>query len=113
MLEGKNIYLKQGIDATFTCGADVWEDISILDASGRYIGILNFFSLDRYTFSVEVSEIGSGDASEQAFSLLEESEKAGLVNLKGHHLRGGLRASIYNAMPEAGVDTLIDFMQNF
>lgn len=44
---------------------------------------------------------------------LEESEKAGLTNLKGHHLKGGLRASIYNAMPEAGVDTLINFMHRW
>lgn len=44
---------------------------------------------------------------------LIESEKQGLTNLKGHHLKGGLRASIYNAMPEAGVDALIDFMQDF
>jgi phosphoserine aminotransferase len=38
---------------------------------------------------------------------------AGLVSLKGHRSVGGMRASIYNAMPEAGVDALIDFMQDF
>ncbi|RJQ52527.1 MAG: 3-phosphoserine/phosphohydroxythreonine transaminase [Nitrospiraceae bacterium] len=44
---------------------------------------------------------------------LEESKKAGLVALKGHRSVGGMRASIYNAMPETGVDALIAFMQEF
>jgi phosphoserine aminotransferase len=44
---------------------------------------------------------------------LEEAEKAGLSTLKGHRSVGGMRASIYNAMPEAGVDALIDFMTDF
>lgn len=43
----------------------------------------------------------------------KEAEKAGLVNLKGHRSVGGMRASIYNAMPEAGVDALITFMKEF
>ncbi len=44
---------------------------------------------------------------------LEESEAAGLLNLKGHRSVGGMRASIYNAVPEAAVDALIDFMKDF
>ena len=44
---------------------------------------------------------------------LAEAELAGLKNLKGHRAVGGMRASIYNAMPEAGVDALIGFMQEF
>jgi len=44
---------------------------------------------------------------------LASATKAGLTNLKGHRLAGGVRASIYNAMPEAGVDKLIDFMKDF
>lgn len=44
---------------------------------------------------------------------LEEAEKVGLSTLKGHRSVGGMRASIYNAMPEAGVDALIDFMKDF
>ena len=43
----------------------------------------------------------------------KEAEKAGLVNLKGHRSVGGMRASIYNAMPEAGIDALITFMKEF
>lgn len=44
---------------------------------------------------------------------LASAEQAGLKNLKGHKLAGGLRASIYNAMPEEGVDALIGFMTEF
>jgi phosphoserine aminotransferase len=44
---------------------------------------------------------------------LAEAEKAGLCELKGHRSVGGMRASIYNAMPEAGVDALISFMTDF
>jgi len=44
---------------------------------------------------------------------LAEAELAGLKNLKGHRSVGGMRASIYNAMSEEGVDALIEFMQQF
>ena len=42
-----------------------------------------------------------------------EAADAGFVNLKGHRLVGGMRASIYNAMPAEGVDKLVDFMEKF
>ncbi len=44
---------------------------------------------------------------------LAEADIAGLKNLKGHRSIGGMRASIYNAMPQDGVDALIDFMREF
>ncbi|WP_447556475.1 3-phosphoserine/phosphohydroxythreonine transaminase [Vreelandella sp. EE22] len=44
---------------------------------------------------------------------LDEAEAAGLLNLKGHRSVGGMRASLYNAVPEAAVDALIAFMQDF
>jgi phosphoserine aminotransferase len=44
---------------------------------------------------------------------LADAAKAGLVTLEGHRSVGGMRASIYNAMPEAGVDALIAFMADF
>ncbi|MCK5504334.1 MAG: 3-phosphoserine/phosphohydroxythreonine transaminase [Thermodesulfovibrionia bacterium] len=44
---------------------------------------------------------------------LEQAKGAGLVTLKGHRSVGGMRASIYNAMPEEGVDALIAFMEEF
>ena len=46
-------------------------------------------------------------------TFLAEAKEAGLVTLKGHRSVGGMRASIYNAMPEEGVDALIDFMADF
>jgi phosphoserine aminotransferase len=44
---------------------------------------------------------------------LEESNQAGLLNLKGHRSVGGMRASIYNAIPLAAVHDLINFMESF
>ncbi len=44
---------------------------------------------------------------------VEEAAKAGLVNLKGHRSVGGMRASIYNAMPKEGVEKLVSFMKEF
>ncbi len=44
---------------------------------------------------------------------VKEAEAAGLVNLKGHRSVGGMRASIYNAMPLEGVQALVDFMAEF
>jgi phosphoserine aminotransferase len=44
---------------------------------------------------------------------LEQARSAGLVNLKGHRSVGGMRASIYNAMPDEGVDELATFMRDF
>ena len=46
-------------------------------------------------------------------AFLEGAEKVGLTTLKGHRSVGGMRASIYNAMPESGVDALIEFMKDF
>jgi len=51
------------------------------------------------------------EALEKKF--VEEAARAGLIGLKGHRSVGGLRASIYNAMPMEGVSRLIDFMGEF
>jgi phosphoserine aminotransferase len=51
------------------------------------------------------------DALDAAF--LKEAEAAGLSALKGHRAVGGMRASLYNAMPMQGVQALIDFMADF
>jgi phosphoserine aminotransferase len=44
---------------------------------------------------------------------LKQADARGLMQLKGHKLAGGMRASIYNAMPLAGVQALVDFMKEF
>lgn len=46
-------------------------------------------------------------------AFLAEAEQAGLLQLKGHKSVGGMRASIYNAMPLAGIEALVDFMRDF
>jgi phosphoserine aminotransferase len=46
-------------------------------------------------------------------SFLSEARAAGLTNLEGHRSVGGMRASLYNAMPVEGVTALTDFMREF
>lgn len=53
------------------------------------------------------------DSKETDAKFISAAEKEGLVNLKGHRSVGGMRASIYNAMPEAGVKKLVEFMKHF
>ena len=44
---------------------------------------------------------------------IKEATDSGFVNLKGHRTVGGMRASIYNAMPVEGVSKLVEFMKKF
>ena len=44
---------------------------------------------------------------------VKEAKAAGFENLKGHRSVGGMRASIYNAMPKEGVEKLVEFMRDF
>ena len=46
-------------------------------------------------------------------AFLKEAKQLGLIQLKGHRSVGGMRASIYNAMPLEGVQTLTGFMRDF
>ena len=54
----------------------------------------------------------TGDEEMDA-KFIAEAKKAGFVNLKGHRTVGGMRASIYNAMPVDGVEKLVEFMKEF
>ena len=49
----------------------------------------------------------------QIKKFVKESIEAGMTNLKGHRSVGGIRASIYNAMPYEGVEKLVAFMKEF
>jgi len=60
-----------------------------------------------------IAEQDEAKKSELETRFVKEAAAAGLVNLAGHRLVGGMRASIYNAMPIAGVRALIDFMKKF
>ena len=53
------------------------------------------------------------DSDELNAKFIKEATAAGFVNLKGHRSVGGMRASIYNAMPIEGVQALVDFMKKF
>ena len=53
------------------------------------------------------------DSDELNAKFIKEAEAAGFVNLKGHRTVGGMRASIYNAMPKEGVEKLVEFMKKF
>ncbi len=53
------------------------------------------------------------DSDDLNAKFIKEAKAAGFVNLKGHRTVGGMRASIYNAMPYEGVKALVDFMAKF
>jgi phosphoserine aminotransferase len=78
-----------------------------IDRTGFYKGhsAKECRSLMNVTFRLPSEEL------EAAFA--KEAKVAGLDGLKGHRSVGGLRASIYNAFPEAGIDALVAFMQEF
>ena len=54
----------------------------------------------------------TGDAELDA-KFVKEAKEAGFENLKGHRVVGGMRASLYNAMPKEGVEKLVEFMKKF
>ena len=54
----------------------------------------------------------TGDAEQDA-KFVKAAAEAGFVNLKGHRSVGGMRASIYNAMPIEGVEKLVSFMEHY
>ena len=78
-----------------------------LDASRLFYGTAA--KADRSVMNVTFT---TGDPSLDR-QFLQEAKKAGLVNLKGHRSVGGMRASLYNAMPKAGVEKLAQFMWDF
>lgn len=78
-----------------------------IDNSGFYVNKVN--KKDRSLMNVPfVTKSPELDAK-----FVKEAASAGLVSLKGHRLVGGMRASIYNAMPIEGVKALIEFMKKF
>lgn len=78
-----------------------------LDQSKLFKGTVNKAdrSLMNVTFVTPSEELNT--------LFVQEAKKAGFDNLKGHRSVGGMRASIYNAMPYEGVEALVDFMKQF
>ena len=78
-----------------------------IDGSGFYSNPVELASRSL----MNVPFVLADSALDKAF--LAGADDAGLLNLKGHRSVGGMRASIYNAVPEAAVDALIDYMKDF
>jgi len=80
---------------------------SFLESSSLFTDVVNKAdrSLMNVTFLVR------GEGLDKQFD--KEATAAGFINLKGHRLVGGMRASIYNAMPVQGVEALVDLMKDF
>src|SRR5207302_8233829 len=78
-----------------------------IDRTGFYRGTAN--NNDRSLMNVTF-RLATEDLEKQ---FVKESTTAGLDGLKGHRSVGGMRASIYNAFPDAGVDALVAFMKEF
>ena len=78
-----------------------------IDRTGFYRGhaAKDSRSLMNVTFRLPSEELEA--------KFVKEAKAAGLDGLKGHRSVGGLRASIYNAFPEEGVDALVSFMKEF
>jgi phosphoserine aminotransferase len=78
-----------------------------IDRTGYYRGHAHTDSRSRMNVTFRLP---SEDLDKQ---FAKEATAAGLDGLKGHRSVGGMRASIYNAFPDAGVDALVDFMRHF
>ena len=76
-------------------------------SKGYYVGhaAKDSRSLMNVTFTLENAALEA--------KFVEEATAEGFIGIKGHRSVGGLRASIYNAMPIEGVEALIDYMQDF
>ena len=79
----------------------------VIDADDFFTGPAN--AADRSLMNVC---FGTANKDLEA-AFITQAKEAGLVNLKGHRSVGGMRASIYNAVPEAGVERLAAFMEAF
>jgi phosphoserine aminotransferase len=95
-----------GIDAVNTEKAHILYEC-IDDSEGFYSNPVDLDCRSRMNvpFTLARSELDA--------AFLAESKAAGLMSLKGHKSVGGMRASIYNAVPLAGVQALVDFMNDF
>ena len=97
-------------------GVDAMEDrakrkarklYGFIDNSNAYTSVVDEAARSLMNVSFSIVNPALTDA------FVREADDFGLYNLKGHRSVGGLRASIYNAVPEKAVDELIDFMQIF
>ena len=78
-----------------------------LDTSTLFYGLANADSRSQMNVTFRTKS----DAIDAEF--IKQSEKHGIIGIKGHRAIGGMRASLYNAMPIEGVQHLVDFMRAF
>ena len=74
---------------------------------------MNVPFLTKYSDHAADDEAACAKEKEVNDAFVKAAAAAGLVNLKGHRLVGGMRASIYNAMSLDGVKALVEFMKKF
>ena len=99
---------KMGKENLFKLNAEKAKKIyDVIDGSGFYRGT----ALKEYRPNMNVTWRLPTEELEAQF--IKEAAAAGMKSLKGHRSVGGIRASIYNAFPMAGVDCLVDFMKDF
>ena len=99
---------KMGKENLFKLNAEKAKNIyDVIDGSGFYRGT----ALKEYRSNMNVTWRLPTEELEAQF--IKEAAAAGMKSLKGHRSVGGIRASIYNAFPMAGVDCLVDFMKDF
>ena len=99
---------KMGKENLFKLNAEKAKKIyDVIDGSGFYRGT----AVKEYRSNMNVTWRLPTEELEAQF--VKEAAAAGLKSLKGHRSVGGLRASIYNAFPMAGVDALVEFMKEF
>lgn len=79
----------------------------LLDSSEMFKGTV----VPEYRSLMNVPFVTGSDELNAEF--IKAADAAGFVNLKGHRTVGGMRASIYNAMPIEGVEKLVKFMKEF
>jgi len=99
---------KMGKENLFKLNAEKAKKIyDVIDASGFYRGtaVKEFRSNMNVTWRLPTEELEA--------QFVKEAAAVGMKSLKGHRSVGGIRASIYNAFPMAGVDCLVDFMKEF
>lgn len=98
-------------------GIEAMAKINAKKASKLYAAIDNskgFYRCpNQVAFRSEMNVVFRLPNEEMESAFAKQAEKVGLSGLKGHRSVGGMRASIYNAMPEEGVDALITFMEKF
>ncbi len=99
---------KMGKENLFKLNAEKAQKIyDVIDGSGFYRGtaLKEFRSNMNVTWRLPTEELEA--------KFIAEAKAAGMSSLKGHRSVGGIRASIYNAFPMAGIDCLVDFMKEF